>query len=112
MELLVFFFSVKTESVRIENFPILYELDVLNASCFATGGRPPTSFEWSLLGEYYNSSYEEIEKISLTDTYNVKSVLSLQLYRQFDKSKLICRGYDKIDKVGITRSLTLEIYCK
>lgn len=96
----------------MENIPTLYEFDVLNASCFATGGRPPTSFQWNLHGEYYNSSYEEIENVYPTDTYNVKSVLSLQISRNFDNRKLACIAFDSVGKTGIIRSQTLEIYCK
>lgn len=96
----------------METIPTLYEFDVLNASCLATGGRPPTSFEWNLLGDYYNSSNEDVENISPTDTYNVKSVLSLEVNRSFDKRKLTCRAFDSIDNDGVTRSQTLEVYCE
>ncbi|XP_076117792.1 uncharacterized protein LOC143085381 isoform X2 [Mytilus galloprovincialis] len=106
----VLYLNLKTESIRMENIPTLYEFDVLNASCFATGGRPPTSFQWNLHGEYYNSSYEDIENVYPTDTYNVKSVLSLQISRNFDNRKLACIAFDSVGKTGIIRSQTLEIY--
>lgn len=96
----------------METIHTLYEFDVLNVSCFATGGRPPTSFEWSLLGEYYNSSYLDVENISPTDTFNVKSVLSLKVHRSFDKRKLTCRAFDSIANDGITKSQTIEVYCE
>ncbi|CAC5391038.1 unnamed protein product [Mytilus coruscus] len=106
----VLYLNLKTERVTMETIHTLYEFDVLNASCFATGGRPPTSFEWNLLGDYYNSSYEDVENISPTETYNVKSILSLEVYRSFDKRQLTCRAFDSIDNDGITRSQTLEVY--
>ncbi|CAC5391040.1 unnamed protein product [Mytilus coruscus] len=106
----VLYLNLKTENVIMESISILYEFDILNASCFASGGRPPTSFEWNLLSEYYNSSYEDVENISPTDTFNVNSVLSLQISRTFDNRKLACRAFDSIDKAGIIRSQTLEVY--
>ncbi|XP_071125361.1 uncharacterized protein [Mytilus edulis] len=106
----VLYLNLQTETVAMETIPTLYEFDVLNASCLATGGRPPTSFEWNLLGDYYNSSNEDVENISPTDTYNVKSVLSLEVNRSFDKRKLTCRAFDSIDNDGVTRSQMLEVY--
>lgn len=94
------------------SIPILYEFDVLKASCYATGSRPPTSFKWNLLDEYYNSSYGDVEHISLTDTFNVNSVISLQIFRSFDKRKLACIAFDSVGKAEIIRSQTLEVYCK
>ncbi|CAC5416615.1 unnamed protein product [Mytilus coruscus] len=106
----VLYLNLKTERVTMETINTLYEFDVLNASCFATGGRPPTSFEWNLLGDYYNSSHEDVENISPTDTYNVNSILRLEVHRSFDKRKLTCRAFDSIDNDGMTRSQTLEVY--
>lgn len=96
----------------MESIPTLYEFDVLNASCSAIGGRPPTSFEWNLLGEYYNSSHEDVENIRPTDTYNVKSVLSVEVFRSFNKRKLSCRAFDSINEDGTTIFQTLEVYCE
>ncbi|VDI73957.1 Hypothetical predicted protein [Mytilus galloprovincialis] len=106
----VLYLNLKTETVTMETIHTLYEFDVLNASCFATGGRPPTSFEWSLLGIYYNSSYLDVENISPNDTFNVKSVLSLEVHRSFDKRKLTCRAFDIIANDGIAKSQTIEVY--